>query len=69
MVKNRFWGIASNVYDDDPSNVESGLDYSKRGELRTHIQDIAIGNCVKRFRREPATDADNHGQRSEISVN
>jgi len=44
--------IASNVYDDDPSNVESGLDYLKRGELRTHIQDIAIRNCVKRFGRE-----------------
>jgi hypothetical protein len=44
--------IASNVYDDDPSNVDSGLDYSKRGDLRTHIQDIAIRNCVKRFGRE-----------------
>lgn len=43
--------IASNVYDDDPSNVESGLDYSKRGALRTHIQDIAIRNCVQRFGR------------------
>jgi hypothetical protein len=44
--------IASDVYDDDPRNVESGLDYLKRGELRTHIQDIAIRNCVKRFGRE-----------------
>jgi hypothetical protein len=44
--------IASNVYDDEPSNVESGLDYSKRGDLLTHIQDIAIRNCVKRFGRE-----------------
>ena len=44
--------VASNVYDDEPSNVESGFDYSKRGELRTHIQDIAIRNCVKRFGRE-----------------
>jgi hypothetical protein len=43
---------ASDVYDDDPSNVESGLDYSKRGEVRTHIQDIAIRNCVKRFGRD-----------------
>jgi hypothetical protein len=43
---------ASDVYDDDPSNVESGLDYSKRGDIRTHIQDIAIRNCVKRFGRE-----------------
>ena len=44
--------VASDVYDDDPGNVESGLDYSKRGDLRTHIQDIAIRNCVKRFGRE-----------------
>ena len=44
--------IASNVYDDDPSNLESGLDYLKRGDIRTHIQDIAIRNCVKRFGRE-----------------
>jgi hypothetical protein len=44
--------VASDVYDDDPSNVESGLDYSKRGDVRTHIQDIAIRNCVKRFGRE-----------------
>ena len=44
--------VASEVYDDDPSNVESGLDYSKRGDVRTHIQDIAIRNCVKRFGRK-----------------
>lgn len=40
---------ASDVYDDDPSNVESGTDYLKRGDVRTHIQDIAIRRCVKRF--------------------
>jgi hypothetical protein len=44
--------IASDVYDDDPSNVQSGLEYLKRGDLRTHIQDIAIRNCVKRFGRK-----------------
>src|SRR5262249_15701954 len=44
--------VASDVYDDDPSNVQSGLDYSQRGDIRTHIQDIAIRNCVKRFGRE-----------------
>jgi hypothetical protein len=43
---------ASDVYDDDPSNVESGLDYSRQGSVRTHIQDIAIRNCVKRLGRE-----------------
>ena len=43
--------VASEVYDDDPTNVESGLDYSKRGSVRTHIQDIAIRNCVRRLGR------------------
>ena len=43
---------ASDVYDDDPGNVESGLDYSKQGSTRTHIQDIAIRNCVRRFGRQ-----------------
>jgi len=40
---------ASDVYDDDPSNVTSAIDYLKRGAVRTHIQDIAIRNCLKRF--------------------
>jgi len=40
---------ASDVYDDDPKNVESGLDYSKRGDIRTHIQDVSIRRCIKRF--------------------
>ena len=44
--------VASDVYDDEPSNVESGLDYTKCGAVRTHIQDIAIRNCLKRFGRE-----------------
>lgn len=48
--------IASDVYDDDPNNVQSGLDYAKRGDVRTHIQDIAIRNCVKRFGREFSGD-------------
>ena len=43
---------ARDVYDDSPSNVQSKLDYTKRGRIRTHIQDIAIRNCVKRFRKK-----------------
>jgi hypothetical protein len=43
--------VASDVYDDEPSNVESGYDYLKQGSIRTHIQDIAIRNCVRRFGR------------------
>ena len=44
--------IALDVYDDDPANVEAGTDYSIRGETRTHIQDTAIRQCVKRFGRK-----------------
>ena len=42
---------ASDIYDDDPSNIESELDYSKKGDVRTHIQDISIRRCVKRFNK------------------
>lgn len=40
---------ASDVYDDSLSNIESGLDYSKQETERTHIQDIALRRCVRRF--------------------
>lgn len=40
---------ASNVYDDEPSNVESGLDYTKQETPRTHIQDIAIRRSLIRL--------------------
>ncbi len=43
---------ASDVYDDDPKNIESGTDYQKRGAIRTHIQDIAIRRCVQRFGKQ-----------------
>lgn len=40
---------ASDVYDDAQSNVHSGLDYTVQETGCTHIQDIAIRNCVVRF--------------------
>ena len=40
--------VARDVYDDSPTNVESGLDYLKQETNRTHIQDIAIRRCVVR---------------------
>lgn len=39
---------ASDVYDDDPSNVLSGHDYLKQETDRTHIQDIAIRRSLVR---------------------
>lgn len=40
---------ASNVYDDEESNVESGFDYTKQETCRTHIQDIAIRRAILRM--------------------
>ena len=41
---------ASNVFDDEETNVDSGFDYSLQETKRTHIQDIAIRNALKRMR-------------------
>jgi hypothetical protein len=40
---------ASDVYDDAPSNVQSGFDYAKQETDRTHLQDISIRRCVLRL--------------------
>jgi len=39
----------SNVYDDDESNIMSGLDYTIQETKHTHIQDIAIRRCLVRL--------------------
>lgn len=44
--------VASNVFDDDPINVESGTDYNKRGDVKTHIGDTAIRRAVQHFGRK-----------------
>lgn len=41
--------IASEVYDDDISNIASGQDYAIKGDVLTHIQDIAIRRCFVRL--------------------
>ncbi len=38
----------SNVYDNNPSNIESGFDYSKQEFGGNHYQDIAIRRCLRR---------------------
>jgi hypothetical protein len=40
---------ASDVYDDQPTNIESGYDYLRQETPRTHLQDVAIRRCVLRF--------------------
>ncbi len=42
---------ASDIYDDMPSNIHSGMDYTIQETGRNHIQDIAIRNAVKRLGR------------------
>ncbi|MBI2024922.1 MAG: hypothetical protein HYT03_02465 [Candidatus Harrisonbacteria bacterium] len=48
-VLNKLITEASDVYDDEPSNVESGLDYTKQETKRTHIQDTAIRRSLVRL--------------------
>jgi hypothetical protein len=38
---------AKDIYDTAPSNVESGLDYHKQEDARSHLQDIAIRRALK----------------------
>jgi len=40
---------ASNIYDDELSNVASGFDYTKQETGRTHLQDIAIRRALIRL--------------------
>lgn len=48
-ILNRLIAEASNVYDDEPSNILSGFDYTKQETIRTHIQDIAIRRALIRM--------------------
>lgn len=41
--------VASDVYDDAPSNVKSGLNYLHQETGSTHIQDISLRRCVLRL--------------------
>ena len=43
---------ASEVYDIEPSNVDSGLDYSRQECSAVHLQDIAVRRCLKRLNRQ-----------------
>ncbi len=43
---------AKEVYDYSPSNIDSGLDYSKQEGSATHLQDIAVRNALKRLGKE-----------------
>ena len=48
-ILNQLINEALDVYDDDPINVLSVLDYKKQQTNRTHIQDIAIRRCLVRM--------------------
>lgn len=43
--------VACDVYDDNPSNVASGTNYSIQETGQVHIQDIAIRRAVRRCNR------------------
>lgn len=44
--------VARDVYDDAPSNVQSGIDYALQETNRTHVRDIAIRRVVLRLGRQ-----------------
>lgn len=48
-VLNQLVDEAKEVYDDEISNINSGLDYQIQETGRTHVQDIAIRNCLVRL--------------------
>ncbi len=48
-ILGRLVSEASEVYDDEPSNITSGLNFLAQETKRTHMQDIAIRRCVVRF--------------------
>ena len=48
-VLDRLVREASEVYDDQLSNIGSGLDYLIQETDRTHVQDIAIRRCLQRM--------------------
>lgn len=47
----RLCAEARDVFDDAPSNVASGFDYSRQETAQTHVQDIAIRRVVSRLGR------------------
>lgn len=46
-IRERLIREARDIYDTAPSNVESGLDYHKQEDSRSHLQDIAIRRALK----------------------
>lgn len=48
ILLNLIWS-ASDVYDDSPTNVNSGVNYTAQETNHTHIQDIAIRRCLARL--------------------
>ena len=48
-VLNQLIAEASDVYDDELSNVDSGLEYTRQETARTHVQDIAIRRSLVRM--------------------
>ncbi len=51
LIVDQLVAEASDVYDDEPSNVGCGLDYTKQETGRTHVQDISIRSCLVRMGR------------------
>lgn len=51
-VREALVSTASDVYDNDLSNIASGFDYAHQESDRDHIQDVAIRRCLVRLGEE-----------------
>jgi len=61
---------ASDIYDTAPSNIDSGLDYTKQETSSAHLHDIAIRRVIKRLERKFSGDRliQIRGEESEGSI-
>ncbi|NHJ03843.1 MAG: hypothetical protein EAX90_03405 [Candidatus Heimdallarchaeota archaeon] len=61
---------ASDIYDTAPSNIDSGLDYSKQETSSAHLHDIAIRRVINRLERKFSGDRllQIRGEESEGSI-
>jgi len=67
-IRERLIAAASEVYDIAPSNVDSGLDYSKQECDATHLQDISVRRALVRLRLEEQGKSYNPQNLPEIEV-
>jgi hypothetical protein len=64
----RVRSTASEIYDNEPSNVDSGLDYAVQETRASHYQDIAIRRALTKLELEKQGTAYDSAQLPRISI-